>query len=113
MFLILLLGYVALMTMLAVLLVVQEILTLAADEQAAAQFKNKDGKPVEDGKNFIEKLMGATESTKVEPDELRAKLALTPFPLRTYADNPETRPHLNKIMSHLRESIFGKKIKNP
>ena len=104
MFLMLLLGYVTLMTTLAIVLVVQELLILAADEQALAQLRNPKTKEALSGEQFISKLKVATSDAK----ELRARLALEPFPLRAYTDIPEERQRLNEILAHLRTRIFGK-----
>ena len=105
----LLAGYTVLMVLVGFVMIVREILELAADELALMKFEGEDP-----GQKFFNKLVEDFEletsktndaaATKRTGEKLLQALETVPFPLRSYSDRKEHRiAKIDRIMGRLRE----------
>ena len=103
----LLAGYTAFMVFVGFVMIVRDILELAADELALMKFEGKDP-----GETFFNKLLADFEleagktsdptAAKRAREKLLQQLETVPFPLRSYSDRRELSK-IGRIMARLME----------
>ena len=119
MFLYLLVGYAGLMALLAVGLIVQELLAVAADQRAFKNFHDpeyRSEKGESTAERFIEMIehrhrhtrkrgQDSSQST-LSSQDLQDELEIMPFPLQSYLESSYARPLLKDIMLYIRNKKF-------